>query len=118
MRRWRDCTVESRVVVCSDKTLRDISEGEKSVCWLNNTGETYEAVQLMEHRYAIDVGSRLYRDAGLESVGFGVGDCDRSSSFYVQRILSSRRGFWEMLLTGSEIFPRCVALRRRWGYED
>ena len=46
----------------------------------------------MEHRYAIDVGSCLYRDAGLESVGFGVGDCDRSSSFYVQTIFSTGRG--------------------------
>ena len=45
----------------------------------------------MEHRYAIDVGSCLYRDAGLESVDFGVGDCDRSSSFFVQRIVSASR---------------------------
>lgn len=52
-------------------------------------GDTYEAMQLVKHGDAIDVGSCLHRDAGLESVGFGVRDCDCTSFFCAQRMFSS-----------------------------
>lgn len=48
-----------------------------------NVGVTYEAVQLVEHGYTVDVGTCLHGDARLESVRLGIRDCDCSSSFCV-----------------------------------
>ncbi len=55
---------------------------------MSSIGYTYEAVQLVKHGDAIDVGSRRHGNAGLESVGFGVRDCDRTSPFCAQRVVS------------------------------
>ena len=54
---------------------------------LVHVGDTYEAVQLVKHGYAVDVGSVLNGYTRLESVGFGVRDCNCTSSFCTQRML-------------------------------
>lgn len=51
-------------------------------------GYAYEAVQLMKHGDAIHVGSIFHGDAALESVGFGIRNCDCTSSFCAGRMFS------------------------------
>lgn len=66
-----------------------------------NGRQTYEAVQLVEHGDAVDVGTRFHGDAAVESVGFGVRDRDCTSTFCRVRVFSGSCWIRGVLLTRS-----------------